>query len=322
MLKVILFSLFFSYPLMANEKLITSWENWKANFINDIEKKGKYKKKTIDHLHSITFNPKVIELDKNQPEFKLSYNEYYNKVVTDTVIKKGKKKQKINNEILSKISNKYKVDKNIITALWGIETYYGTYLGKFDILNSLASLIYDGRRKNFFQKQFECALDILDEEHIPRSQFVGSWAGAFGHTQFMPTTFMNYSVDFNNDGKKNLISDNHDALASGANYLSRLGWNMKNPWGEEFLTEDDKITKKFDNNNDFKSLSFWKSNGFKPRKLYANDVKLRLITVDEELEKKKIYLVTQNFDILLNWNKSNFFALAVGMLSDEIKNHE
>ena len=223
---------------------------------------------------------------------------------------------------MSKISNKYKVDKNIITALWGIETYYGTYLGKFDILNSLASLIYDGRRKNFFQKQFECALDILDEEHIPRSQFVGSWAGAFGHTQFMPTTFMNYSVDFNNDGKKNLISDNHDALASGENYLSRLGWNMKNPWGEEFLTADDKITKKFDNNNDFKSLSFWKSNGFKPRKLYANDVKLRLITVDEELEKKKIYLVTQNFDILLNWNKSNFFALAVGMLSDEIKNHE
>ena len=94
MLKVILFSLFFSYPLMANEKLITSWENWKANFINDIEKKGKYKKKTIDHLHSITFNPKVIELDRNQPEFKLSYNEYYNKVVTDTVIKKGKKKTK------------------------------------------------------------------------------------------------------------------------------------------------------------------------------------------------------------------------------------
>ena len=322
MFKVILFSLFFSCSLMTNEKSTTSWESWKENFINDIEKKGKYKKKTIGHLYNISFNPRVVELDRNQPEFTLSFEEYYNKVVTDTVVKKGKIKKKINREILNKISNNYKVDKDIITALWGIETYYGTYLGKFDILNSLASLIYDGRRKKFFQKQFECALDILEEEHIPRSQFVGSWAGAFGHTQFMPTTFMNYSVDFNNDGKKNLISDNHDALASGANYLSRLGWNIKNPWGEEFLTEDTEIIKKSDNNKDFKSLSFWKSNGFKPKKLYTNEVKLRLITVGKELEKKKNYLVTQNFDILLNWNKSNFFALAVGMLSDKIKNHE
>ena len=142
---------------------------------------------------------------------------------------------------MNKISTEFAIDKNIIVALWGIESFYGKYLGNFDILNSLASLIYDGRRKLFFTKQFEFALEIIEQGHISRSDFTGSWAGAFGHTQFMPSTFVNYSVDFNNDGRKNLISDNHDALASGANYLSKMGWINELSWGEEFLLDGLKI---------------------------------------------------------------------------------
>ena len=223
---------------------------------------------------------------------------------------------------MNKISTKFAVDKNIIVALWGIESFYGKYLGNFDILNSLASLIYDGRRRLFFTKQFEFALEIIEQGHISRSDFTGSWAGAFGHTQFMPSTFVNFSVDFNDDGKKNLISDNHDALASGANYLSKMGWKNEFSWGEEFLLDGLKINEfSGEINENFQLISYWKSKGFKPKKHYNEQTKLRLISVKNE-DKKKFFLVTKNFDIILKWNKSNFFALAVGLLADKFKKNE
>ncbi len=321
---VVIFNFFFFNFINADDFSSISqenWNNWKKKLIENIEKKGSYKQKTIDQLNNLVFNPKVIKLDRNQPEFKLTFEKYFNKVVTNVSINKGVKKKKKNKEVLNKISNKYGVDENIIVSLWGIETFYGTYLGSFDILNSLATLIYDGRRRKFFTMQFESALDILDQDHIERSEFIGSWAGAFGHTQFMPTTFANYSVDFNNDGKKNLISDNGDALASGANYLSKLGWNKTYSWGERFLIDTNKI-KSLDElikDKSYHSLSYWQLLGFKPKKSFNNNTLLRLISVNFNNKKKNYFLVTQNFDIILNWNKSNYFALAVGILSDKIK---
>ena len=326
MIKLIVIVIFFLFNFVfannPSKPVKITWDQWKEEFINEIREKDKFSKNTLDQLNNLRFNAKVVKLDRNQPEFKLSFQEYLNKVIPSIVIEKGIEKKKTHKKVLNKISTEFAIDKNIIVALWGIESFYGKYLGNFDILNSLASLIYDGRRKLFFTKQFEFALEIIEQGHISRSDFTGSWAGAFGHTQFMSSTFVNYSVDFNNDGRKNLISDNHDALASGANYLSKMGWINELSWGEEFLLDGLKIDEFSGKINEkFQLISYWKSKGFKPIKYYNEQTKLRLISIKNE-DKKKFFLVTKNFDIILRWNKSNFFALAVGLLSDKFKKNE
>ena len=174
----------------------------------------------------------MIELDRRQPEFTVTFEKYLNNVVNIKSKNKLNRKYLDNKKLLTRIDEEFNVDPKILVALWGIETSFGNHIGKLDILRSLASLAYDGRRKDFFTKELENALIILDQGHFDRKSFKGSWAGAFGQTQFMPSTFLKYAVDFDGDSKKNLFSK-HDALASGANYLKSVGWNNYLPWGQK-----------------------------------------------------------------------------------------
>ena len=296
-----------------------SWEKWLNNLKIEL-KSLNLKSETVKNLNEIKFNSRVVELDKKQPEFKLTFNQYLKKVITPKRVKRGKLKFKENLALVKEIENKYQVSSFVIISLWGIETSYGKNKGKFDVLNSLASLSYDGRRANFFLKELKHSLKIIDEGHISRKNLKGSWAGAFGHTQFMPSTFINYAQDFDKDGKKDLLNNYSDALASGAYYLSRMGWKNDVRWGEEIkdFVVDDQI---FDLSKKkvYKNENFWKGMGIPIRNSYSTN-KLRIVIPDKSVS--EVFLVTSNFDVILNWNRSNYFALAVSILSDALNEEE
>ena len=184
-----------------------------------------------------------------------------------------------------------------------------------DILRSLASLAYEGRRSKFFTNELKNALLILEKGHFERKKFKGSWAGAFGQTQFMPSTFLNYAVDFDGDEKKNLFNK-ADALASGANYLKKVGWDSKIPWGEKINMIPSENFKFLANEKKFHDSNFWIKNGVNLKKVYGDSL-LRLVIPDSN--NNQCYLVSKNFDVILDWNRSNYFALTVFLFSDEIK---
>lgn len=291
-----------------------SWEEWLKNTkIRFIEKK--FKGETLNYLDSIKFNSRVIELDRKQPEFRLKFDKYFNNVVTKKNIKRINLYFNNNEKLLRNIENTFNVKSEILVSLWGIETSFGKHLGKLDILSSLATLAYDGRRKDFFSKELENALFILDKGHFNRNIFKGSWAGAFGQTQFMPSTFLKYAVDFDGDSKKNLFNKG-DALASGANYLNKIGWDNNIPWGEKVDLLITNELKELAIKREFKDTKFWMKKGLVLKKNY-NDNLLKLILPDSN--NNQCYLVSKNFDVILDWNRSNYFALTVFLFSDEIK---
>jgi membrane-bound lytic murein transglycosylase B len=298
-----------------NKPKTISWEAWLKNLKKDLEKE-RFKKSTIQTLDNLTFNSKVIEYDRKQPEFKLNFSEYLKRNINSKKKKELKENYSKYNKLLNKISLEFDVDSKVLTSLWGIETAFGKHLGKMDIIRSLASLAYDGRRKKFFLKELRFALKILDDGHINKKHFKGSWAGAFGQTQFMPSTFHKYAIDFDKNDKINLF-DRSDALASGANYLKNAGWNNKLLWGEKININLTDNLKKMSKNKKFQKQKFWKNHGVFLKNQYNKDVLFRLIIPD--LEENHFFLVTRNFDVILDWNRSNYFALTVFLLSNEIQ---
>ena len=273
------------------------------------------KKSTLKNLEGLRFNKKVIELDRKQPEFKLSFNQYLKRYLTSKNKNRLKKKYQENIELLENLEKNFGVDSKILVSLWFVETSFGKYLGKFDVLNSLASLAYDGRRKDFFLNELKNALIIIDDGHFTRQEFKGSWAGAFGQTQFMPSTFKKFATDFDGNKKINLF-EKVDALASGANYLKNVGWNNKIKWGEKVsikITEDLRsISKK----KTFKEIKYWERYGIILKNKYNKNQLMRLVIPDSV--DNQCFLVSKNFDVILDWNRSNYFALTIFLLSNEI----
>ena len=294
----------------------TSWNDWINSLKKELKKEG-FKDSTITLLNNITFNPRVVELDRKQPEFKLSFQEYLSRNINKKRKVLLNKKFNENKDLLSQISEEFGVDSKILVSLWGIETSFGKILGKFNILRSLASLAYDGRRKDFFLKELRFALKILDDGHIEVSQFKGSWAGAFGQTQFMPSTFKKFAINFDNNKKINLYTKS-DALASGANYLSQVGWEKNLFWGERVKIDLNNKLKDLSKKKVYKNQKFWEKIGIFTKNKYNKNVLLRLVIPD--LGDEQFFLVTKNFDVILDWNRSNYFALTVFLLSNEIKN--
>ena len=274
------------------------------NVINEFKKKTKFIKR-------------VVELDRSQPEFKLTLDEYLTRVVTSTRIKKANKKYIENKKILNQIANHYGVQPRFIVALWGIETDFGRLTGGFSVISALTTLVYDGRRYDYFKKELINALKIVNGGHITINKMTGSWAGAMGQCQFMPSSFINYATDWDKDGSKNIWTSRPDVFASAANYLKKVGWSNQITWGRKVYIGNykGKINKKNSN-----YLSYWSSKGIlraNREKLPNVKLKARLIIPDNY--KNYGYLVYKNFDSLLNWNRSNYFAIAVGILSDNIK---
>ena len=294
---------------------------WIDNFKIRAEKSG-ISKTTIDEtLNRVKVIPRIIELDRNQPEFTLTLSQYLRNVVSKKRIKKGISKIRENWELLETISNKYNVQPRFIVALWGIETDFGRVTGGFPVIDALVTLSYDGRRSKYFSKELINALKIIDQGHISYDQMVGSWAGAMGQTQFMPSSFLNFAQDYDNDGRKDIWGTKEDALASAANYLSKLKWNNNETWGREVIVNDnfnlidDELTLQ-----NKKTIIEWQSLGVRRmdgRDLPKKNLEGYLIKI-KDTNKERYFLVYQNFKRILNWKSSNYFAISVGILSDSI----
>ena len=294
---------------------------WIDNFKIRAEKSG-ISKTTIDEtLNRVKLIPRIIELDRNQPEFTLTLSQYLRNVVSKKRIKKGISKIRENWELLETISNKYNVQPRFIVALWGIETDFGRVTGGFPVIDALVTLSYDGRRSKYFSKELINALKIIDQGHISYDQMVGSWAGAMGQTQFMPSSFLNFAQDYDNDGRKDIWGTKEDALASAANYLSKLKWNNNETWGREVIVNDnfnlidDELTLQ-----NKKIIIEWQNLGVRRmdgRDLPKKNLEGYLIKI-KDTNKERYFLVYQNFKRILKWNTSNYFAISVGILSDSI----
>ncbi len=262
--------------------------------------------------------PQVIELDRSQPEFKLTLKEYLHRVVSDNRITKGRKKLKENRPLLKRVAARYGLDPRFLVALWGIETDFGYSSGRFPVIGSLVTLAYDSRRSSFFRKELIHALRILDEGHMSIAQMKGSWAGAMGQLQFMPSTFRHFAVDFNGDGHIDIWKDRGDVFASAANYLMQSGWKKGQTWGQEVRLPNS-LNKALIGLEYQKRFSVWQALGVRcldGQDSPTQDLLSSIIQPDGPTA--RTFLVYSNYRCLLKWNSSHNFAIAVGILSDRI----
>ena len=261
---------------------------------------------------------RVIELDRQQPESVLTFEEYLARVVPERRITIGREKLAQHRELLNKVSAEFNVPARFIVALWGIETDYGRLGGNFSVVASLATLAYEGRRAALFRSQLLDALRILDSGDVALSDLRGSWAGAMGQTQFMPSTFRNYAVDFNGDGKRDPWNQPADVFASAANYLSKIGWVKGETWGREVRVPDN-FDRQWVGLEQRKPLAEWQALGVR-RKDGADLAALELTAslIQPSGPAGRAFLVYDNFRVLMQWNRSTYFGVAVGQLADAL----
>jgi len=264
--------------------------------------------------------PRIIELDRNQPEFKLKVDEYLARVVTQGRIDLGRKLMARHAALLDEIEAKYGVQKRFIVALWGIETDYGRITGGFPVITALATLAHDGRRSAFFRAELMHALRILEDGHIQAKDMKGSWAGAMGQSQFMPSSFHRFAADHDGDGAKDIWGTLPDVFASIANYLSGSGWRDDLTWGREVA-----LPAGFDrsvvNEEVRKTLPEWQALGVRRAaggNLPTRAVEGRIVEVTQRDGSARHFVAYDNFDTILKWNRSTYFAIAVGTLADAL----
>ena len=293
------------------------FEAWKTNFQQDALQQG-VSQETLDaYLPLMQYHPEVIRLDQHQPEFKQTLCPYLQARLSESRLKKVSDVFIQHRKTLQKVEEQYHVPAHYLLALWGLETNFGATKGRFDLLSALATLAYDTRRSGFFKKQLIALLKILQEEKINVPK--GSWAGAFGHFQFMPTTFLAYAVDFNGDGKRDVYEDTEDAIASAANYLTAMGWDPHARWGRVV-----RLPKQFNPDLVGKKhpLSFWKKQGVRPIKSQSWNIKaakdLPAVLLAPWGVKHTAFLLYPNFYVIKKWNNSDWYALSVGLMSDII----
>ena len=304
--------------------LDTDFETWLISYKKIALKKG-ISKKTIDvAFKNVKFLEQVIKYDRKQPEFFEDTVTYVSKRATDSKAKKAEKLLKKNTHLFSEVENKFKVEKEILLALWGIETHFGKHVGKMDIISSLATLSYDKRRRDFFSSQLLTLLRLIDKKLIDPSKLYGSWAGAYGNFQFMPSSISRYAIDYDGNNKIELKISLADSLASAANYINKIGWEKGQPcFYRVKLTK--KVKKKYINLSARKishklKISKWKSKGvvnFDGSELKTN-LKAALILPDGKPE-TPTYLVFDNYEKILKWNRSLRFGISVCTLAGMIK---
>ncbi len=262
---------------------------------------------------------RVIELDRRQPEFTQTFWNYIDARVTNWRIKKGRVMLKKHRRLLKQVEAQYGVPPRYLVAFWGLETNFGNNLGTFPTVASLATLAYDPRRSAFFRMQLLDALRIVDRGHVAPASMLGSWAGAMGHLQFMPATFIAYASDADNDGKKDIWDNLTDVFASGANYLSSVGWRHGELWGREVRLPSDFDWELAQLQNK-KSVARWAALGVtradRTPLPQRNDI-LGAIVLPQG-HKGPAFLVYENFETMLHWNRSINYAITVGHLADRI----
>jgi len=270
-------------------------------------------------LSNVAPIPRVIELDRRQPEFTLSFDEYLTRVVPEQRIRLGRRLLAENGRLLDSIAAQYRVQPRFIVALWGIETDFGRLTGGYPVVDSLATLAFDGRRSSFFRQELLIALQVLDEGHIGVDEMKGSWAGAMGQVQFMPSSFQRFAVDYDGDGRRDIWGSRADALASAANYLANSGWRSDQTWGRPV-----RLPRDFDHalmgRDAVRPLSEWQALGVRRadgHPLPRSELSASLIQPGGP--GGPTFLVYDNYRTLLKWNRSDYFATAVGTLADRIR---
>ncbi|MCF2902100.1 lytic murein transglycosylase [Pseudoalteromonas sp. SSMSWG5] len=331
-LAVILLSASLSTSVLAEEKTQADFDVYVAALKKEAIEKG-YDQALIEQAFATAkFKKKVISADKNQPEVKETLETYLPKRVPQWKIDRARKLYKENQDVLEKVAKEYGVQARFIVALWGLESNFGKIQGGHSVIASLVTLAFDGRRETMYKNQLWAALDILKEGHITLDKFKGSWAGAMGQTQFMPTSFNAYAVDYNGDGRKDIWTTEEDAFASIANYLKQAGWNDDLTWGRQV-----KLPEGFDNSNILKRgtktrsqwLEYWKDSersladwqALGVRKMDGSDlpnVDITAAMVMPDDVNGRMYLAYDNYKALMHWNRSYYFATSVGYLSDRI----
>ena len=312
--------------LFANNSDFNLWiDNFKKKAISS----GISKNVVNDVMSNAKFLPKVIEYDRYQPEFYEDTYTYIKKRTNIKKVRKGLALYKKEKFLIDKVDKKFLVEKELLLALMGIETNFGNYLGKMDIISSLATLSFDKRRSEFFTGELLILLKLIDKGVIQKDILFGSWAGAFGNFQFMPRTIKNYAIDYDNNQTIEL-KDIEDSFASAANYLNKIGWKKNTPCYTK-IELNDNIPKKYLNSSarqikNKKKVKFFRNYIKNPEKLSLdNNLLSAVITPDKDIipgsnTYTPAYLIYNNYEKILNWNRSLRFALAVCTLKDNFKN--
>jgi membrane-bound lytic murein transglycosylase B len=323
---IILFLILTNVAFSSNDM---SFDKWLKNFkIHAL--KNNISESTFDMAMSdVVYLPNVIKYDRFQPEFYEDTKTYISKRSSDQKVKQGTKLYKSNKNFINSIDNKFSVEKSLLLALMGIETNFGTYVGKMDILSSLATLSFDERRSEFFTSELITILQLVESGKIDHNILYGSWAGAFGNFQFMPSTIEGYAIDYDENNIIELKSTK-DSFASAANYINKIGWKKNQPcFIRVNLTKNvpkkllNTSAKKLHNKNKFKLLKKYIKD--KDTDAIDNNLIGSIITPDKDIipnseNLEPAYIVFENYEKILQWNRSLRFALAVCTLKDKFEN--
>ena len=325
--KIISFLFFFKFLIFNSVFASTpdvNFETWLSSYKKNALKEG-ISQITIDiAFKDVKFLEQVIRYDRKQPEFFEDTVTYVSKRASTSKAKKAKELLKKNTHLFNEVENEFKVEKEMLLALWGIETHFGKHVGKMDIISSLATLSYDKRRSDFFSSQLLTLLKLIDKKLIDPSKLYGSWAGAYGNFQFMPSTIISYAIDYDGNNKIELKASLADSLASAANYINKIGWEKGQPcFYRVKLTK--KVKKKYINLSARKishklEISQWKRKGvvnIDGSELKSN-LKAALILPDGKPE-TPAFLVFDNYEKILKWNRSLRFGISVCTLAGMIK---
>ena len=296
--------------------------HWLEAFRREALAKG-VSEKTVRNVLTSEIRPisRILELDRAQPESRLSFAQYKANTITEKRISRGRALESKYAQDLREIEQAYGVQRSYILALWGMETDFGRNTGGFSVVEALATLAYEGRRSDFFRSELLHALKILDDGHIVASRMKGSWAGAMGQSQFMPSSFLKFAVDYNGDGKRDIWYSEGDVFASIANYLSKSGWKRDQRWGRHVLVPATGIHKDLIGLEVRKPLSFWRELGIMAADGHSlpdvPGMEASLVYPDGK-DKAHAYLAYDNYRVLMQWNKSRYFATSVGLLADRM----
>lgn len=295
------------------------FESWLGAFKKEALLKG-IKAETLEQAFAgVKPVPGIIALDRKQPEGSMRFGQYRARVINDARVAQGRRLYRQHRALLEAVSEKYGVPAPYIAALWGIETSYGNNTGGFGTIAALATLAHDGRRSGYFRGELINALKILDQGHISHEKMKGSWAGAMGQNQFMPSSFFSFAVDGDQDGRRDIWTSLPDVFSSTANYLAKSGWKTDERWGREVVLPQNFSAKDL-GLAVLRPLRDWKALGVKlPGGADIPVVSgMQASVVAPDGIGGPAFLVYDNYRVIMKWNKSTYFATCVGLLADQI----
>ena len=314
--------IFFLFTVFSS--FAENFETWLSSYKKFAVKKGVSEETVNIAFKNVKFLDQVIKYDRKQPEFFEDTKTYVGKRANVTRLKKAKKLYKKNEKLFIKVENEFLVEKEILLALWGIETNFGKHVGKMDIISSLATLSFDKRRRDFFSSQLLTLLQLIDSKKIDPKTLYGSWAGAYGNFQFMPSTIKSYAIDYDGNNKIELKTSLYDSLASAANYIHRIGWKKGQPCFYEVKLNKE-INKKYINTSARKISNKLKVKKWKRKGIvkidgtnFDSNLKAGLIMPDGNPD-SPAFLVFENYEKILKWNRSLRFGISVCTLANMIK---